>query len=102
MFTQKELSDVGVDMVLYPLTAFRAMSLSAEKIYNSIIKDGTQEPLLDIMQTREELYEVLDYYNFEKQLDEQFENNNEWEYFCDNHKEYECEEVSCEQYYANI
>ena len=60
--------------VLYPLTAFRAMSLSAEKIYNSIIKDGTQEPLLDIMQTREELYEVLDYYNFEKQLDEQFEN----------------------------
>ena len=50
------------------------MSLSAEKIYNSIIKDGTQEPLLDIMQTREELYEVLDYYNFEKQLDEQFEN----------------------------
>ena len=76
LFTQKELSDVGVDMVLYPLTAFRAMSLSAEKIYNSIIKDGTQEPLLDIMQTREELYEVLDYYNFEKQLDEQFENNN--------------------------
>ena len=75
LFTQKELSDVGVDMVLYPLTAFRAMSLSAEKIYNSIIKDGTQESLLDIMQTREELYEVLDYYNFEKQLDKQFENN---------------------------
>ena len=74
LFTQKELSNVGVDIVLYPLTAFRAMSLSAEKIYNSIIKDGTQEPLLDIMQTREELYEVLDYYNFEKQLDEQFEN----------------------------
>jgi len=75
LFTQKELSDVGVDMILYPLTAFRAMSLSADKIYNSIIKDGTQEPLLDIMQTREELYEILDYYNFEKQLDEQFENN---------------------------
>ena len=75
LFTQKDLSDVGVDIVLYPLTAFRAMSLSAEKIYNSILKDGTQESLLDIMQTREELYEVLDYYNFEKQLDEQFENN---------------------------
>ena len=75
LFTQKDLSDVGVDIVLYPLTAFRAMSLSAEKIYNSILKDGTQEPLLDIMQTREELYEVLDYYNFEKRLDEQFENN---------------------------
>jgi len=75
LYSQKDLSDVGVDIVLYPLTAFRAMSLSAEKIYNSILKDGTQEPLLDIMQTREELYEVLDYYNFEKQLDEQFENN---------------------------
>ena len=75
LYSQKDLSDVGVDIVLYPLTAFRAMSLSAEKIYNSILKDGTQEPLLDIMQTREELYEVLDYYNFEKRLDEQFENN---------------------------
>ena len=75
LYSQKDLSDVGVDIVLYPLTAFRAMSLSAEKIYNSILKDGTQEPLLDIMQSREELYEVLDYYNFEKRLDEQFENN---------------------------
>ena len=75
LYSQKDLSEVGVDIVLYPLTAFRAMSLSAEKIYNSILKDGTQEPLLDIMQTREELYEVLDYYNFEKRLDEQFENN---------------------------
>ncbi len=77
LFSQKELSDVGVDMVLYPLTAFRAMSASAEKIYNSIIKDGTQEPLLDIMQTREKLYEVLDYYKFEKELDEQFVNKKE-------------------------
>ncbi|MAR95600.1 MAG: methylisocitrate lyase [Gammaproteobacteria bacterium] len=75
LFTQDELKQVGVDMVLYPLTAFRAMSLSAEKIYNSIIKDGTQEQLLDIMQTREELYEVLDYYNFEKQLDEKLSND---------------------------
>ena len=75
LFTQDELKEVGVDMVLYPLTAFRAMSLSAQKIYNSIIKDGTQEPLLDIMQTREELYEVLDYYNFEKQLDDKLSNN---------------------------
>ena len=73
LFTQAELNAVGVDMVLYPLTAFRAMSQSAENVYNSVIKDGTQEPLLDIMQTREELYEVLDYYNFEKQLDERFE-----------------------------
>ena len=75
LFTQDELKEVGVDMVLYPLTAFRAMSFSAEKIYNSIIKDGTQESLLDIMQTREELYEVLDYYNFEKQLDDKLSKN---------------------------
>ena len=74
LFNQNQLKEVGVDMILYPLTAFRAMSASAEKIYNSIIKDGTQEPLLDIMQTREELYEVLDYYNFEKQLDIKFSN----------------------------
>ena len=70
LFTQAELNAVGVDMVLYPLTAFRAMSQSAENVYNSVIKDGTQEPLLDIMQTRDELYEVLDYYNFEKELDD--------------------------------
>ena len=69
LFTQAELKEVGVDIVLYPLTAFRAMSQSAENVYNSVIKDGTQESLLDIMQTREELYEVLDYYNFEKELD---------------------------------
>ena len=74
LFNQNQLKEVGVDMILYPLTAFRAMSASAEKIYDSIIKDGTQEPLLDIMQTREELYEVLDYYNHEKKLDIKFSN----------------------------
>jgi methylisocitrate lyase len=77
LFNQRELNEAGVDIALYPLTAFRAMSLSAEKIYDSIMKDGTQESLLDIMQTREELYEVLDYYNFEKKLDEQFKENKE-------------------------
>ena len=70
LFTQAELKEAGVDIVLYPLTAFRAMSQSAENVYNSVIKDGTQESLLDIMQTREELYEVLNYYNFEKELDD--------------------------------
>ena len=72
LFTQDELESAGVDMILYPLTAFRAMSSSAEKVYDSLFKDGTQENLLDIMQTREELYEVLDYYNFEKKLDEKY------------------------------
>ena len=75
LFTQAELKIAGVDIVLYPLTAFRAMSQSAENVYNSVIKDGTQESLLDIMQTREELYEVLDYYNFEKQLDDKLSKN---------------------------
>ena len=74
LFNQNQLKEVGVDMILYPLTAFRAMSASAEKIYDSIIKDGTQERLLDIMQTREELYEILDYYNHEKKLDIKFSN----------------------------
>ena len=74
LFNQNQLKEVGVDMILYPLTAFRAMSASAEKIYDSIIKDGTQEHLLDIMQTREELYKVLDYYNHEKKLDIKFSN----------------------------
>ena len=69
LFSATELQNAGIEMVLYPLTAFRAMSKIAEKIYVSILKDGTQEGLLDIMQTREELYEVLDYYNFEKELD---------------------------------
>ena len=69
LFTQNELESAGVDMILYPLTAFRAMSSSAEKVYDSLFKDGTQENLLDIMQTREELYDVLNYYEYERKLD---------------------------------
>ena len=74
LFTATELQNVGIEMVLYPLTAFRAMSKIAEKIYVSILKDGTQEGLLDIMQTREELYTNLDYHSFEK-LDDLFSEN---------------------------
>ena len=70
LFTKDQLGDVGVDMVLFPLTAFRAMSKVAEKIYISLAKDGTQDGLLDIMQTREELYERLNYHSFEEKLDE--------------------------------
>ena len=70
LFTKDQLGDVGVDMVLFPLTAFRAMSKTAEKIYISLAKDGTQDGLLDIMQTREELYERLNYHSFEEKLDE--------------------------------
>ena len=74
LFTAKELSSVGVDMVLFPLSAFRAMSQIAEKVYISLAKDGTQEPLLDIMQTRNELYERLNYHEYENKLDELFFN----------------------------
>ena len=70
LFTKEELTKAGVDMVLYPLTAFRAMSQVAEKVYISLAKEGTQEGLLDIMQTREELYERLNYHSFEQKLDE--------------------------------
>ena len=64
-----QLDDVEVKMVLYPLSAFRAMSLATENIYQAIRTDGTQKNVLDQMQTREELYEVLDYYKYEQQID---------------------------------
>lgn len=75
LFTKEELSSVGVDMMLFPLSAFRAMSQIAEKVYISLAKDGTQESLLDIMQTREELYERLNYHEYENKLDELFSKN---------------------------
>ena len=72
LFTNAELASVGVDMSLYPLSAFRAMSLAAEKVYDSLLKEGTQRNVLDIMQTREELYERLNYHEFEQKLDKLF------------------------------
>ena len=72
LFTNAELASVGVDMSLYPLSAFRAMSLAAEKVYESLSKEGTQRNVLDIMQTREELYERLNYHEFEQKLDKLF------------------------------
>ena len=70
LFSKDQLEEVNVDMVLFPLTAFRAMSKAAENIYNSLAKEGTQDGLLDIMQTREELYERLNYHSFEEKLDD--------------------------------
>ncbi len=72
LFTKDELAKVGVDMMLFPLTAFRAMSQIAEKVYITLAKDGTQDGLLDIMQTREELYDRLNYHSFEQKLDDLF------------------------------
>jgi len=74
LFGCEELSQSGVDMVLYPLTAFRAMSKAAEEVYKEIKKSDNQESLLKNMQTRDELYDVLDYHSFENKLDELFKN----------------------------
>ena len=74
LFSKDELSGVNVDMILYPLSAFRGMSKTAEKIYNSLLKEATQENLLDIMQTRDELYERLNYHSFEEKLDDLYKN----------------------------
>jgi len=77
LFTNEELAGVGVDMSLYPLSAFRAMSLAAEKVYETLLKEGTQTNVLDIMQTREELYERLNYHEFEQKLDKLFSEEGE-------------------------
>ena len=74
LFGCKELSQSGVDMVLYPLTAFRAMSKAAEEVFKEIKTSDNQESLLKNMQTRDELYDVLDYHSFENKLDELFKN----------------------------
>ncbi|HEX7079990.1 MAG TPA: methylisocitrate lyase [Gammaproteobacteria bacterium] len=71
-FTAAELGAAGVSMILYPLSAFRAMSRAAERVYRTIIESGTQTPVLDSMQTREELYDVLGYHAYERKLDELF------------------------------
>jgi len=65
----EELRDVGIQMVLYPLTAFRAMSRAAMNVYQQIREQGSQKPLLDAMQTRDELYDILDYLRYEEQID---------------------------------
>ena len=73
LFSKEKLKEAGVDMILYPLSAFRAMSKAAERIYSEILEKGTQQDLIDRMQTRDELYELLDYHTFEKKLDDLFE-----------------------------
>ena len=72
LFTVAELSGAGVGLVLYPLSAFRAMSKAALGVYTELRQAGTQKGVLDRMQTRAELYEVLGYHDYEKKLDELF------------------------------
>lgn len=72
LYTTDELASVDVSLVLYPLSAFRAMNKAAENVYNAIRADGTQKNVIDIMQTRAELYERINYHAFEDYLDNAF------------------------------
>lgn len=79
LFTVDELRDVGVRLVLYPLSAFRAMSRAAEQVYAAIRANGTQQSVIPLMQTRAELYDVLGYYAYENKLDALFARNKDHE-----------------------
>ena len=72
LFSLEELRSAKVAIALYPLSAFRAMNAAALKIYNAIRKDGTQKGVVDLMQTRDELYDHLDYHAYERKLDQLF------------------------------
>jgi methylisocitrate lyase len=72
LFTLQELRSAGVAIALYPLSAFRAMNAAALKVYNAIRKEGTQKSVVDLMQTRADLYETLDYLAYERKLDRLF------------------------------
>jgi len=72
LFTLEELADAGVGLALYPLSAFRAMSAAALRVYRAIRTDGSQRALLEEMQTRAELYDLLGYHAYERKLDELF------------------------------
>ncbi|MHA3902035.1 methylisocitrate lyase [Castellaniella sp. WN] len=73
LFTVEELRSAGVGIVLYPLSAFRAMNKAAEAVYEAIRRDGHQHAVLDLMQTREELYDRIGYHRYEEQLDALFQ-----------------------------
>jgi methylisocitrate lyase len=75
LFNKQELADVGVQMVLYPLSAFRAMNKAALNVYQHILADGDQKAVIDSMQTRMELYDFLNYHSYEQKLDALFADN---------------------------
>ena len=74
IFSREELAANGVKMILNPLSAFRAMNKAADNVYTAIRRDGSQANVIDTMQTREELYQAINYYEYEKALDETFGN----------------------------
>lgn len=77
LYTREELATVGVDIVLHCCSAYRAMNAAALKTYEAIRKDGTQKNVLDLMQTRADLYKYLDYHSYEDKLDRLFAKNKE-------------------------
>ncbi|CAM2896960.1 2-methylisocitrate lyase [Pseudoalteromonas atlantica] len=72
IYTKEQLSEVGVEMVLYPLSAFRAMNKAALNVYSAILNEGSQQSEIENMQTRAELYDFLDYHTYENTLDNLF------------------------------
>lgn len=74
MFTINELKEAGVSLILYPLSAFRAMSAAALNVYKTLRAEGSQKSVINTMQTRDELYKFLDYEKYEKKLDQLFAN----------------------------
>lgn len=72
LFTVEELRGANVAMALYPLSAFRAMNAAALRVYQALRKEGTQKGVVELMQTRDELYDFLDYHAYEQKLDELF------------------------------
>ncbi|MBJ88982.1 MAG: methylisocitrate lyase [Woeseia sp.] len=72
MFTATQLGEVGIRLILYPLSAFRAMSKAAEEVYKTIREEGTARHIIEKMQTREQLYKVLGYKEYESKLDQLF------------------------------
>ena len=75
LFTTDELRSAHVAMALYPLSAFRTMNRAAEHVYNVLRQEGTQKSVIDTMQTRNELYESINYYQYEEKLDDLFARN---------------------------
>lgn len=75
LYNREELAEAGAGMVLYPLSAFRAMNKAALAVYQNILEKGDQKDVVDSMQTRMELYDFLNYHSFEQKLDELFQQN---------------------------
>ncbi len=76
LFTTEELGSVGISMALYPLSAFRAMNAAALKVYSCLREEGSQKNVVDLMQSRADLYDYLAYHDYEKKLDELFSGEN--------------------------